>query len=80
MFKEGQIFQLPMTYLMISKAKADQEIEERKLGGWLTTAAADLQGQQMIAAIMKGALDLSWYNAPNLCRWNDNHGKPPAPY
>jgi len=63
---------IPLAYTLTKAAiEPVQGVPMRKLGGFLTTAAKDLMGQELIAAIDEKALDFSPYRKHG--RWNDNH-------
>lgn len=59
----------------ILKAETEKKdgIEIRRVGGLLTTASRDMDGQRILGALEKGALDFGPYLANG--RWNDCHWK-----
>jgi hypothetical protein len=68
----GQDIQIPFFYDLVKAASETHKGKEvRKLGGFLTTARRDLDGQRMLAALEKGAIDFGPYREYGV--WNDNH-------
>jgi hypothetical protein len=71
-FGAGDDLAIPFFYELVKAAKEPHRgAEVRKLGGFLTTAKRDLDGQRILAALEKGAIDFDPYRQYGA--WNDNH-------